>query len=334
MVYAATQVSAANVYLPMEMAALVLLLGAAGAAGPGAWRRWALAGLVVGVVCLLRSEAVLFIPLAAAWLVSASRHEGVPSRRALRLAAVFLAVAALAPGAWLARNSVALDAPVLTITTSGGFNLWIGNHDGASGSAKGFTVPAPIEDEILALDARGDFENRVDALYRREALDTIVDDPLGTVVRDAKKAVMLVVADVHDRRNLNPIYLLSYAALLVIGVAGFLRWWQDRPRGDPTRRLVAGYLVVAVCVPVVFFVLARYRLPIEALLLVFAGAWLASRYRPAGEGGPGGELPVDSDDPLGPRPAVRRHLGQATHRDRTVVPGGDQASGADPTEPR
>jgi hypothetical protein len=31
-------------------------------------------------------------------------------------------------------------------------------------------------------------------------------------------------------------------------------------------------------VSVVFFVLARYRLPIEALLLVFAGAWLAGRY--------------------------------------------------------
>jgi hypothetical protein len=41
---------------------------------------------------------------------------------------------------------------------------------------------------------------------------------------------------------------------------------------------VASYLPVAVCVPVVFFVLARYRLPIEALLLVFAGAWLATCY--------------------------------------------------------
>src|SRR5262245_28108799 len=74
MVYAATQVSAANVYLPVEMATLALLLATAGAAGPGAWRRWALAGLAVGAVCLLRSEAVLFIPLAAAWLVSAARH--------------------------------------------------------------------------------------------------------------------------------------------------------------------------------------------------------------------------------------------------------------------
>jgi hypothetical protein len=211
----------------------------------------------------------------------------------IRLAAVFLAVAALPPATWLARNSVALDAPVLTITTTGGSNFWIGNHHGASGSAKDFTIPSRIEDEILALDAGDDFEVRVDALYRREALDAIMDDPLGTVVRDAKKAVMLVVADVHDRRNLNPIYLLPYAALLVIGVAGFLRWWRDRPRGDPARRLLAGYLVVAVCVPVVFFVLARYRLPIEALLLVFAGAWLASGYGPVGGGCPEGERPID-----------------------------------------
>jgi 4-amino-4-deoxy-L-arabinose transferase-like glycosyltransferase len=278
MVYAATQVSAANVYLPAEMAALVLMLGTATAAGPGAWRRWALAGLVVGMVCLLRSEAVLFVPLAAVWLVSASRREATPSRRSLRLAAVFLAVAVLPAGVWLVRNSVALDAPVLTITTTGGSNLWIGNHHGASGSAKGFTIPTRLEDEILALDAGNDFEVQVDALYRREALDAITDDPIGTVARDAEKAVMLGVADVHDRRNLNPIYLLSYAALLLTGIAGLLRWWRSRPRGDPARRLVAGYLLVAVCVSVVFFVLARYRLPIEALLLVFAGAWLAGRY--------------------------------------------------------
>ncbi|HEY7071730.1 MAG TPA: glycosyltransferase family 39 protein [Acidimicrobiales bacterium] len=284
MVYAATQVSAANVYIPVEMATLALLLGTAGAAGPGAWRRWALAGLAVGAVCLLRSEAVLFIPLAAVWLVSAARREGVERRQAGGLAAVFLAMAVVLPGAWLVRNSVALDAPVLTITTTGGSNLWIGNHHGASGSAKGFTIPAGIKDEIRGLDAGDDFEVQVDALYRREALDAMVDDPGGTVVRDAKKAVMLVVADVHDRRNLNPIYLLPYAALLVIGSAGFLRWWRDRPRGDPARRLVVGYLVVAVCVPVVFFVLARYRLPIEAMLLVFAGAWLATRYPARNDG--------------------------------------------------
>jgi hypothetical protein len=47
---------------------------------------------------------------------------------------------------------------------------------------------------------------------------------------------------------------------------------------------VVGYLVVAVCVPVVFFVLARYRLPIEAMLLVFAGAWLATRYPARNDG--------------------------------------------------
>jgi hypothetical protein len=45
---------------------------------------------------------------------------------------------------------------------------------------------------------------------------------------------------------------------------------QRRPEGDPVRWLVAGYAGHAVAVPVVFFALARYRLPLEVLLLTFA----------------------------------------------------------------
>src|SRR6201999_2914871 len=60
MVYAATQVSSANIYLPVGMLALVCLLRAARQPGYA----WPLAGgATLGVLCLLRSEAVVLIAL-------------------------------------------------------------------------------------------------------------------------------------------------------------------------------------------------------------------------------------------------------------------------------
>jgi 4-amino-4-deoxy-L-arabinose transferase-like glycosyltransferase len=270
LVYMATQVSAANLYLPLELGVLLLLVRA----GPSpAWARWAAAGLALGAVALLRAEAVALVPLAGAWLVWTARRSGaVP--RPWRLAALFVCAAAVVPGAWLVRSSMALDTPVLAVTTTGGKNLWIGNHDGASGSQKDFDVPAAIEDEIRALPAGDDFEVRADAVYRRAAIESMTGDPLGTLVRDGKKAALLLGADVHDPRALNPVYVGPYLALAVAGVAGFAGWWRRRPSGDTERWLVVGYVAFSLAVPVVFFALARYRLPFEVMLLVFGASWL------------------------------------------------------------
>jgi hypothetical protein len=275
MVYFSTQVSAANLYLPLELASLLLLLRAAEAPS---WRRWAPAGAALGALCLLRAEAVVLIPAAALWLVWASGRTPAGRSPAVRAApaAVFLAAAAVLPGLWLVRNWVVLDTPVAAVTTTGGKNLWIGNHPGATGSQKDFEISPEVEDEIVALPSGDDFEVRSDRVYLRAALDHMADDPLAVVTRDLRKAGLLLGADVYDSRNLNPLYLGPYLALVVIGTAGAVGWWQRRPPGDPVRWLVAGYAGFAVAVPVVFFALARYRLPLEALLLIFAAGAVAS----------------------------------------------------------
>jgi hypothetical protein len=51
-------------------------------------------------------------------------------------------------------------------------------------------------------------------------------------------------------------------------------------------------LAFSVVVPVVFFALARYRLPIELLLLVFAGAWLSRRVPGVAKAPPAGVAAV------------------------------------------
>jgi hypothetical protein len=278
LVYAATQVSAANLYVPLETVTLLALLAAA-AARPTAWRPGIAAALALGLLSLVRAEAVLLIPLAALWLGWAAA--GTTRRRA-GLALGFVAVAAVLPAAWLVRNTVVLGEPTTTIATSGGVNLWIGNHPGASGSQKSFAIPRALRTEITHLPADDGFELRQEAVFRRKAFDDMTSHPLATAGRDLRKLGLLLGADVYDHRSLNPAYLAAWAALAAIGTVGLVAWWRDRDR--PTRVLIGGFLAVNVAIPVVFFALARYRLPIEVMLLTFAGAWLAERAERSGPG--------------------------------------------------
>jgi 4-amino-4-deoxy-L-arabinose transferase-like glycosyltransferase len=271
-VYVATQVSAANFYIPVQLAVLVTLLVAQRRAS---WTPWLAAGVALGSLTLLRAEALPAIVLAGGWLAWSGHQSSPPGRRG-RLLAGFLLVAAALPGGWLVRNSLVFGEPTASIATSGGWNLWIGNHPGASGSQKDFEVPAELRAELGSLPPTDDYELRADALLRREAIDNIVADPLGTVALDLKKLALLVGADVYDRRSLNPIYLAAWAVVAVLGWLGLRRWWRAREADErPTRVLVAGFLAINVAIPVVFFALARYKLPIEVMALVFAGNSLA-----------------------------------------------------------
>lgn len=285
-IYMATQVSAANLYVPVTIAVILLLLGAVRARAPGVW---VAAGLATGVLCLLRAEALLMVPLVTAWLVCMS---AVPSgRRRYRLAALFLVTAVAIPGAWILRSSLAFGRPVFTVTTTGGSNLWIGNHTGASGSQKEFSVPPELRARLDELPPSQDYEVRKDALWRREALAEMAGDPLGTAARDLKKLAMLLTVDVHDDRSFHPAYMATWAALAVTGTAGLRRWWR---RGDPAGRyLVAGYLAFSIVIPVVFFVLPRYKLPLEIMLLVFAGGWVARHGRGGAAAGDRGAIVSD-----------------------------------------
>jgi 4-amino-4-deoxy-L-arabinose transferase-like glycosyltransferase len=266
MIYAATQVSSANVYLPVGMATLVLLARAA--REPALW--WtAAAGATLGVFCVFRSEAVVLIPAAALWLVVTRWR---PARmRSLVAAGVLVIVAASLPGAWMVRNSVVFDRPVLTVATSGGFNLWIGNHDGATGSQKSYTVPTETSERIARLPVRDTYEVDVDKLYFEEALRSVAADPLGTAVRDVKKLAMVLTADFYDDRSRSAPYLLSSVTLLLLALAGMHALGRPGPEGW----LLYGMAAFGVAMPTAFFVLARHRVGLDAVLIVFAGVWLA-----------------------------------------------------------
>lgn len=272
LVYSATQVSASNLYLPLEVALLGLLLRAATGLSPA---RALLLGLGLGVLALLRAEAVALVPLLAVWLWrSAPAPRG---RRKVLLLTSMVLVAALPPLAWMVNSSARLGAPVTSVSTTAGYNLWIGNHEGATGSQKqtflgeeGRARAEQLEESIRGLPTTDDYELQRDDVYLREALHHIRTHPLETLGRDVKKLGLVVVGDVYDPRSNVGTAALN---LLVLGAGLWGALGTRLPRG--TWVLLLGYAATAVAVCFVFFTLERYTLPLDLVLMMFFAVRLA-----------------------------------------------------------
>jgi len=276
-VYQATQASASNAYLAVEVWLLALCAALAKRVTIG---RLLAAGLLAGLLGLLRAEAGLLVLALAVWLTCFAGAGQLRFRRRLAVGAAFLGVALLLPGGWLVRNSMLFDRPVITITTTGGFNLWIGNHPGATGSQKEHSVPDSLAVRISAVPPSTDYELDRDAVFAEAAQEEIVANPLGTILRDGKKLLMMLGVDPYDDRSGHPIYLMAYAVLVALGLGGAVAWWCDNSASKCNARrthttLLGGWVVLSIAVPIVFFALARYRLPLELSLVVGSAILLA-----------------------------------------------------------
>jgi 4-amino-4-deoxy-L-arabinose transferase-like glycosyltransferase len=273
LVYGATQVSASNLYLPLEVALLALLLRTARRPLPA---RAALVGLGLGVLTLLRAEAVALVPLVAVWLWRYTQASGARAR--LVPAVIMTLVASVLPVAWMVTSSARLGAPVTSITTTAGFNLWIGNHEGASGSQKqvhlggeGRARGERLEQAVAALPPTDDHELRRDEMYLTEALGYLRSHPGEALVRDVKKLGLMLVGDLYDPRS-GPLTVGLNLAVLAGGVWGA---WGTRLRRE-TWVLLTGYALTSVGVCFVFFTLERYTLPLKLVLLALLAARLAA----------------------------------------------------------
>ena len=267
LIYQTTQVSASNLYLLLEIVALGCLVAASRRSG----LRWpAVAALALGAVGILRAEAVLMVVLAAAWLAWSRRRQGLDARKA---AALVLALGLVLPVGWTIRNSIALERFVPTLTTSGGLNLWLGNAEGATGGIGEPPMPAELRERLDALPGTTDYEVQRDDTFRAAAIEAMKADPVAVLRRDVRKAFYMATVDLNDHRARNPLAVLPWLVIAVLGVLGIAKVPLDRD----WRVLLFGYLGFTVVVAMGFFALGRFKLAIEYPMIVFAAAYVAQR---------------------------------------------------------
>jgi hypothetical protein len=246
---------------------------------------WAAAGASWAAATLLRPNYLLVwlaLPLLAAF--------GGAGARARLLAAVALgAVLFAAAAAWQA--SVCGVAGFLP--WQGAYNLWAANRPGANGRYYTQQVslspalargnPARAESTYLYLKETGGPADikAMNAYWRRRFLAEVTAHPLRWAALEARKAYALLnnweqynnkTYAFHKERSpwlrWNPI---GWGVVLLLGTAGAARLAVEAPREATAVAVVAGAAAVSI---LLFFVSARFRLPLVGLLGALAGGAL------------------------------------------------------------
>ena len=274
-----------------------ILLALVEAASRRSLRLAALAGATLGVYALGRGNILLFAPVAFFWLVTAWGRPGDPRWRNWRAglrAGLVLTLATLGPVLLATIHNIRAGDPAL-ITTNGGLNFYIGNGPMATGGHETPVLEIPRPDgtvERIVADLHKDVECRTEAeratgrsLTYTEVSRFWFDETLRTIRRDPGAFVGRLVMKFSHFWSVYEIpqiehfgYFRRYSLALkgpaltfgLIGplaVLGMVVAWRER------RRWALPYLfVVAYSTSIIlFFVLARYRLPIVPALFLFAG---------------------------------------------------------------
>lgn len=234
-------------------------------------RRAAWAGAVSGLLVLTRPSAQVFVVILAAWVLWRLGWRST-------LSYVFCLAVVVAP--WVLRNWHRLGAPV--VVTSNGFNLnavYSPEAKASGGFVDGFFDP-----RFARMRAGIRNEAKLDAAFRRHALESIRDDPLH-VLRIAPGGLQNVlepeagrndVAETNDGRNIT-LQHLSVPLAWYVMVAGGVGLCLLR------RRAGVGPLVLAAVVfpllSAVTVATPRMRVPLDVACCVGVGGLAAESAR-------------------------------------------------------
>jgi hypothetical protein len=261
-----------TLHLALVWGALVLLVR------PAQERRPFCAGLLAGLAALARNYFVLGAGALVLWVWFA---EG---RRAAGAMAAGVALA-LAPATL--HNLVAGE--VVLVTASGGANLYVGNHPGATGRfhvPEGLVVeqvmdPAGLQRALGGIAAQElghePGAGEASSFFTRRALGWAAGNPGAFALLVAKRARFVLEArEFPAERNYTTAARFSpvlrwtpgrWPLLLGLGVAGLLL--ARRRLGPAVPVLCAGGAALAVLL--LFWVTDRFRLPLVPGMCVFAG---------------------------------------------------------------
>jgi Flp pilus assembly protein TadD len=240
------------------------------------WRGAIPVGLLLGALVALRGTGVFYV-VPVLFLLG--------SRLRSRYAILALAVMGLtiAPFALHNRGS---GSRALT-ATSLGWNLYVGNHEGATGLfvyPNGWRAETDPTGRTFASQKSGRplTPDETDAFWRSEAVRFVRDHP-GEAAALAFRKLGLFFQGEEIPQDENYRFFLRNVP---IGRAGVVGWWLAVPlaiasffflrvRSRQTWALV-GFALVPAVVCTLFFVTARYRLPAVPFLVVLGSGGLAA----------------------------------------------------------
>jgi 4-amino-4-deoxy-L-arabinose transferase-like glycosyltransferase len=224
--------------------------------------RWALLGLVLGVAALLRQTVLLFVPFLLLWLFWELKQAGI--RWWHFTVPIVVIILMIAP--WTIRNYLVFDH-FLLLNSNAGYALYASNNPNLGSDWRNELVVMPVPKELA-----GQNEAQLDRALTKKGFEFILADPeryLRLTLNKSLEYFRFWPSNDSGRiSNLNRV--LSFGLYLPLMFAGIYlslsRWRNFLP--------LYLFIVIHTGIHLLSWPAPRYRLPVDAVLMVFAGLTL------------------------------------------------------------
>ena len=242
--------------------------------------RWIELGLAWGIATLLRQQFLLLVAVFLAWLLWATRGR-IRLMTLLKFSLLSLAIVAALILPWTIRNAIVYDH-FLPLNSNVGWALFAANHPQQGNRFEPLNLP-PIPDELSGMN-----EAEMNDWLMVEGIRFVVEEPgrfvLQTVDRFRNyfrfwpEKTSSPIANVSRVLSFG-LYLpfMLYGLLLSIGRFRSSRSQEEQQGSHPSRSVSLLYLYVAAysAIHLMSWAMHRYRLPVDAVMMVFVGLAVA-----------------------------------------------------------
>jgi 4-amino-4-deoxy-L-arabinose transferase-like glycosyltransferase len=242
---------------------------------PNLKRQWLWLGLALGLTVLLRQAFLLFIPVLFGWILWRSyryQARSLLSMIGTLVGATVILLLLIAP--WTIRNYRAFDTFVL-LNTNAGFAFYWGNHPVHGYNFISILPPdGPSYQELIPPELGGLNEAELDRALLKRGLAFIQAEPgrylILSISRFEDYFKFWPAPDSSLISNVSRV--LSFGLLLPFMLYGF--FYYSRRALSSEALILYLFIVVYTTIHLLSWTLIRYRLPIDAVFLIFAGAAL------------------------------------------------------------
>lgn len=245
------------------------------------WGGLALLGLACGCAVLLRQLFLLFMPFLLGWMLWRMRGMGL-ARAALRLALpAGVLVAMILP--WTVYNAARFDRFVL-LNTNAGYAFFWGNHPVYGTHFYGILPPElGSYEELIPEQLRGLDEAALEQALLRRGMQFVIDDPARIALLSISRIPVYFQFWPSPRSGMlsNISRVASFGILWPFMLYGLVRLVRDgyARRLEQPAWLLLLFCIIYTAIHLLTWAQVRYRLPVDAVLLVFAAYGFAQLWQ-------------------------------------------------------
>lgn len=232
------------------------------------WRRWLALGLVLGVAALLRQVILLFLPFLLGWMLWAGRRR-FPWWQVLLPLLPFLLL--ILP--WTVRNYLVFGRFVLLNTNAGVSFFWSNHPIYETHFIPVLPPDGPSYADLIPPELRSLDEAALDAALLRRGLGFVFEDPGRYLLLCLSRIPVYFKFWPSAESGLlsNISRVASFGLFLPFMLYGL--YLSVKCSTSNVERLILLYLFILVYSGIHFlsWALIRYRLPVDAVLILFAG---------------------------------------------------------------